>query len=769
MSSLATTAATLGLYAVVVVAAALAARAVGRELPVLVLAAAALLPVVLLRPGLLAGKAPLGGDIAFLTAPAPAPPGPRRSAWLDDVARQVLPWHAAARRVWSERALPLRNRWNGCGMPLADNGSSAAYSPFTLLSFLLPDLAALSFLGAVRVLLAFTGFWLWLIELSVSPRAALFGSAAFAFSMAMTGWIFLFPTGALCLWPWVLFFLERTADATFGRRAFLGLVAALFLWPLSGHLETSASASAFTALWLAARAVFGDGASVRRLLSRLALAALLALGLSAFTLLPQALAIRDSNRAALVAKPFWAPVLSLAPHGPAWHGGVFTVLLPRFFGDKVEIPIVPGAAGAFPEMAQGYAGLAATVTAALFLLPGPRRRPAATALLAPLAFGLGAAIGLWPFAEIVSALPLLRFMFPLRYLAWFAFAASALAALAMDRFAEMPRRAALRGAVAATLGVALAGVIAWRSERGAYSAFGALTGERREFRAAAIALAVVLLLLVAGTLAKTGRATWLPLALAAVATADLVPRGSALYRWEPPDRLFVRTPLVEFLRGRPRPFRVVAEGAALFPNVGALVDLEDPRVHDPVERREYVAFLDATAGYPPAEYYKQIRNVDAPVLDSLNVRYLVAGPGREAPSAKWKRVYAGDDGTIFENGRARTRVFGDGATISEYEESGNRVSFRAVVSGSSPALLETSLAEPGGAWRARDETGAKLVTSRANGPFLALRVRPGAHRIRLDYAPPGFRVGAAVSLASALAAAALTGASRRSGSAQITA
>src|SRR5215831_2947065 len=108
-------------------------------------------------------------------------------------------------------------------------------------------------------------------------------------------------------------------------------------------------------------------------------------------------------------------------------------------------------------------------------------------------------------------------------------------------------------------------------------------------------------------------------------------------------------------------------------------DLEDIRVHDPVENREYVAFLDAATGYPPAEYYKNVRNLDAPALDRLNVRYLVAGAGRQPPSTKWKRVYDGPDGTVFENERARPRVIGEGATVTDYRESGNRVSFRASV------------------------------------------------------------------------------------------
>jgi uncharacterized membrane protein YfhO len=71
-----------------------------------------------------------------------------------------------------------------------------------------------------------------------------------------------------------------------------------------------------------------------------------------------------------------------------------------------------------------------------------------------------------------------------------------------------------------------------------------------------------------------------------------------------------------------------------------------------------------------------------------------------------------------------------------------------------------SLVNDGG-WRAHDEAGNPLATGRVNGPFLAVRVPAGEHRVRLDYAPPGFRAGALVSAASLALAIVLLAASRR--------
>jgi Bacterial membrane protein YfhO len=69
------------------------------------------------------------------------------------------------------------------------------------------------------------------------------------------------------------------------------------------------------------------------------------------------------------------------------------------------------------------------------------------------------------------------------------------------------------------------------------------------------------------------------------------------------------------------------------------------------------------------------------------------------------------------------------------------------------AFLVTSLVQDGG-WSARDEAGAPIGATLANGPFLALRVPEGDHRIVLKYRPPGFGIGLLASAAGLLAAVA---------------
>ena len=61
-----------------------------------------------------------------------------RNPNLDDAITQFAPWESAARAAWSDGELPLRDRWNGSGTPLAANATSAAFSPLHLLASALP-------------------------------------------------------------------------------------------------------------------------------------------------------------------------------------------------------------------------------------------------------------------------------------------------------------------------------------------------------------------------------------------------------------------------------------------------------------------------------------------------------------------------------------------------------------------------------------------------------------------------------------------------------
>jgi hypothetical protein len=323
---------------------------------------------------------------------------------------------------------------------------------------------------------------------------------------------------------------------------------------------------------------------------------------------------------------------------------------------------------------------------------------------------------------------------------------------------------------------------------------------------------VLAALVLAAAVALRARPEALAGGLTALVTVELLYQWHVANRLYRPERLFPETPMLRFLAGREGLFRVAGAGSMLFPNSNVFARLEDVRTHDPVERHDYLRFLDATCGYPYDEYFKKLRNLDATALNFLNVRYVLAMAGTPAPGARWRTVYAGADGVAFENSDALPRAFAprrvrrvpparpgrrvtdaadafglefariaattdwsasasilaDGpeeadnpaARIDRYEERTNAAAFDATVPPGPASVVVLSLVQDGG-WTARDESGP-LPVHLANGPFLAVDVPPGTHRVRLSYSPPGWRTGTAIS-GGTLAVIAAFGLRRRRG------
>jgi hypothetical protein len=772
-----------------------AARFFRRPVAAPVFAVLVAIPIVILAPGFFGARTLFPVDQALSLPPwsslaREAPHNPN----LNDVATQMAPWAKAARMAYKEGSLPWLDRWNGCGTPLAANGQSAPFSPFTILMLALPLARAFTLLAAMKLLLALSGSWLWLREIKLSRTASLLGAVSFSLSLAMTAWL-LFPhTAVIALWPWAFFAAELLREEPQRHRAFALLVCVLTTWALAGHPENAALGAGFLVIWTIVRRLFGDRAEGSRILASTGVAGATALGLAAFLLVPEVLAIAASNRVAMTTRPFWAGILSIRPHGPPWPGGLLTAFFPRAFGDAIRSPMIQGAAGAFPEMALAYPGLIAWAFVLLIFRPGAPRRKEELALLAPFVFGLGAATGTWPFAEIAGVIPVIRIMFPLRFFSWTMAAGSAIAAFEIDRLAEDLRRgwSALAWLFGSFGALALLGVTAFSWLKPRYAAAGEIDAQKT-----ALLLALATLGAAAAVTAVTARrrrlfvAVGLPL-LILVAGGELYRQGTRLYRFGDPASLFPPTPLARFLRDQPPPFRAVGEGAAIFPNTNVFAGVEEIRTHDPIERREYVDFLDRTAGYDSAEYFKFVKNFDAPSLDLLNVRYLVVAPGGPAPGSKWHLAYEGRDGALYENRRALPRVFAPrtvrlaaaGAPdpvsirdfsevavveappiaglpmetngtlgVADFRESTNRISFRARAAGRVVAVA--SYVQDGG-WSARDETGRNLRTMRADGPFLAFDVPSGVHLVTLTYRPPGLAQGCALTIVTFLLLAAIS-------------
>ncbi|HET7451931.1 MAG TPA: hypothetical protein VFL12_04275, partial [Thermoanaerobaculia bacterium] len=569
----------------------------------------------------------------------------------------------------------------------------------------------------------------------------------------------------------------------------------------AGHPESAALGAAFALLWVVSRLLSRSWSSPAAVVRSGAFAAVLALGLSAPLLLPQLDAIRASNRR-VRAEESLAIVATLShPHRPWWTPALVTPFFPRAYGDGIGAPMQPAAVYSFPELSSACVGGAAWLLVFLTLRPGSKRRPETLGLVVIAGLAILITVRSWPAIEVLARVPELGVMITVRFQAWIALAAAALAAFEFDRWrrdcGEKPRRALWITAAAA--GYAAAGTaLLVRHGRADASGFALLMLALAGVATAGAAAALV-------PIPPRARETIVFAALVCAAIGELFGTAIPLDRFGPARAVFPPTPLVDFLRSRPGGFRVAGIGTSLFPASSVFAGVEDVRTHDPLERRDYLRYLDAAAGYSPAEYFKKLENPDAPALDLLNVGWVVAPPGGAPPGPHWERVYAGNDGTVFRNPSVLPRVWAPAAVrpvgpapaghpedafaafglepaeivrrtsegretlvvsdgpaplperlrggptpvVRDVRESANAIGFTAELAGPLPAVVVASVVQDGG-WGARDEIGA-LATGRANGPFLAIAVRPGRHRVRLEYAPPGLASGVAAAAAAALA------------------
>jgi len=787
---------------------ALTARWLDRPIATSVLAFLVVLPLVLLYPDLLLDGTRLPTDQTRLDANGQALSGPR-NPWLSDIASQLVPASVAVRRSWLAGELPLRDRWNGCGSPLLAAGQPSAFSPLTIIGLPLPYLRAFGLAAAIRALAALIGMWLWLRELRLRRASSLLGAVSFGLSFSIIPWVFFPLGGAVAVWPLVFFGVERLRDSTGNRRAVLFLLATLVVWPLLGHVESVVLGASLLALVLTVRWACGDLPDAPRLLKLGAAVSALAFAIDAFALLPQALAILASNRRVLAGVPAYSHYFSWVPHGFIWPGWR-TTFFPRAFGDGIESPMIPGRRAAFTEMSLGYIGIVGWSLALLVLRPGSRRARITFSLVATVLVAHCVGLGAWPFAEIAGHLPLVRWMVPVRFLSWAAFGGSALAALELDRLLkDVPSsRLMCFGATIGTVG--FLALLAVETQNRFYWKLGAPAGFPSQLWALRLTLWCLLAFVVCASLV-----VWLPASvrpaaaflLVLVAVAESLIQANQQYTVGKAADVFPATPLAAFLQDHTGGFRIAGDGYSFPPRRNVIIGLEDVRTHDPVERRDYVEFLNSTCGFPPAEYMKPLISVNAPALDFLNVRYLVGGPQAASPGDKWSPAYAGPDGTVFENTRVLPRVFAPrriegisgtaphswirsasvlfadsltkiaglrdfgekalvlgaaagersnrGTEISNYRESTNRVSFHYRAKGvSSETILVSSLVQDGG-WQARNGSG-KIWTTLANGPFLALRLPDDEGDVVLDYRPPGWRFGMGISATALVLGFALT-------------
>jgi hypothetical protein len=156
---------------------------------------------------------------------------------LGDLAWQIIPWKKAVRWAYAQHEWPLVNPFMLCGDILAGAAQPAAYSPFTLLSLLIPFAASLTYSAAIAFFVAGLTAFLLARELGCRESVALVAGVAWMFSTQLALFI-LWPIGfAWTFFPFVLLGTHRVVHEP-GLRSGAMLCTALVLAILAGHPES---------------------------------------------------------------------------------------------------------------------------------------------------------------------------------------------------------------------------------------------------------------------------------------------------------------------------------------------------------------------------------------------------------------------------------------------------------------------------------------------------------------------------------------------------
>lgn len=701
---------------------------------------------------------------------------------MNDLTMQIIPWAHQAREAWRSFQFPVWNDLSGGGYPLLANGQSSAMSPLRLLALPLPLGYAFTAEAAMKLLIALTFMYLF-CRRRYGNIPSIIGAISFAFCTFNNTWLH-FPIVTVSVWlPAALLavdlLLERRSHARF---VFASVVWAAMLY--GGHPETVSHVTflcGIYVLWIALierPALFKD--SFRSMLTMAAAIAVAAIIAAPFLITFAETVTKSKRYDDLKARP---NISNAVPYSD--YPSMVVLFQPSFYG---HIPSEKAWGPATAESITGFAGILGIASFFALLIRTVRRRQVRNrelffvlATVIVVAVMLGSPVVSWLFHLIfrLAANARLRLLF--------CFLLALMTAAALD-VARSERVSDFLGGCAIAAAMLLGLLLTTHFP----------SAPLRDTAVMAILPSVVVLAL--ATLLASARLK--NVGIAAMAVAVIAELWTATAGWNPvlpAGTLYPVTPLIarlQRLAGRsvPIPVRIVGVGPALFPNTNAVYGLEDVRAHDPMANGRYLGLMRLVTGLVTYDYFAKWDNTDTTMLDYLNVRYVVGAPGLKlADGARYRPVYHGKDGEIFENRDVLPRFFAVRNIVLEFRNAyyfgklpthtdwahtavvnvlpvdsdrmrqdllaprpltapettvtllpSTRTDFRMRVHAPRHALIVSS--QPW--WRGWVVTrnGQNVEPQPVNGVFLGFTVPPGDWDVRVHYVPMSFYLGLLASL-----------------------
>ena len=277
--------------------------------------------------------------------------------------------------------------------------------------------------------------------------------------------------------------------------------------------------------------------------------------------------------------------------------------------------------------------------------------------------------------------------------------------------------------------------------------------------------------------------------LIVVSVGDLFAVGFRFHPMLPRAQVLPSLPAIEAIAADKGLFRVAGFGDSLPPNAAMAYGLSDPRGYDGVAPRHYTDLLGRAFG--PAMAHRIDRQGALPIVDLLNVKYLVGNGVDAAPVPHWIPVMTAPV-AVYRNDRAfprawlvdRAVVRDDASTLDWLVAATSDLRHEAPIAEALRADVSPEPSASGGAGDvaiSRYEPTEVELTTRASGrrllvladawypgwevyvdgrqsaivrAYYALRAVPvpgGQHVVRFSYEPASLRIGIAISAGALIA------------------
>lgn len=661
--------------------------------------------VVFFWPAVLGGRVLLPADLIFDLDPLWQPLAPEgythpANHVLSDQVYAFFPWKIFALRSLAQGHLPLWNPHLSGGLPFVGNAQSAIFSPFSLPSYLLPLYPSYVITAILILFVAGIFTFLFAREIGLGKSGAMLATLTFTFSGPMIVWLG-YPLAPVIAWlPAMLLTTERALSRKSGLYvAASGLaIAAQFL---GGHPETSFHIMVAWIAYALYRAIALEGWRLSRLLPqllRIVTAAITGALLAAVQLLPfvEALlrSVMLSERQARATRSALSLLTHLLLEWHQWPTAI-TAILPQYFGTPLDKSYLYPYNNYVGQNA--YVGLLPLALAGAIVLRSIRQRstPRHSLVLffALLAFVcLGVALRL-PLLNAVNDLPLFNIASNGRIRLIYAFAVSVLAGLGLDEINTGHRdcyRSTLRLlcwlALISLILIALAyfGLIVFKDEiisfgrafvEGQWGTpyysrpleyYYAQVKEKYEKRLTSFLPNNLLMYLPALiTLACLALHGWRKrprpdtnlwaYAVLGLTTLDLFIVGMPFNPTTAPEHIFPTPDAIRFLQEDPDIYRVSGTDLILYHNSSMVFGISDIRGYDTVIPQRHVNLIDCLEGHYRLGIRSLFTGADSPLLDLLNVKYVLTD---QELDGRWKLAYRGKDGVnVYRNRDVLPRAF----------------------------------------------------------------------------------------------------------------